>query len=354
MSELCIKPHYPNSEKGFRIVSIKLWGGLCNRLFQIACCFGYAEKYNLSPVFYKCLFEHNKHEYEYQNQHQTQNTNGENTITILKELLPELDIRDDIVSESDFYIIDIGGDFACKYIDLQLPLHTDKNILLKGYFQSEQYFPILESNKFLYPFVKNLIADSTIYRKTDNADNADNKYDNLYFLHIRMGDYMNHYLHYLGYKKYLETSIKYILDKNPNVVFLICSNEKDKTKILQELEFGIENNLLSRIKYEFEIDINPEINPLDTLKNMAMCAGGICMNSSCSWFGAYLSRVTSKYRFCLKNCSDNYIADENNIIKNIIKHIIIMPNRWFNDRYISREMYQDIYPHWENLVILDI
>lgn len=353
MSDLCIKPHYPKPEKGLCIVSIKLWGGLCNRLFQIACCLGYAEKYNLSPVFYKCLFEHNKHEYEYQ----TQNTNGENTITILKELLPELDIRDDVVSESDFYIIDIGGDFACKYIDLQLPLHTYKNILLKGYFQSEQYFPILESNKFLYPFVKKIITDDAIYQNAENAENANNKYDkydNLYFLHIRMGDYMNHYLHYLGYKKYLETSIKYILDRNPNAVFLICSNEKDKTKILQELDFGTrnknENNLLSRIKYEFEIDINPDINPLDTLKNMSMCAGGICMNSSFSWFGAYLSRVTSKYKLLLEHCKDNYIVEE----KNIIKNIIIMPSKWFNNRYISIGMYQDIYPKWENLIILDI
>jgi hypothetical protein len=309
------KPHY-------RIVSIKLWGGLCNRLFQIACCLGYAEKYNLAPVFYKCLFENNEH------------TDGKETVNILNQLLPHLDIRDTDVSDSDFYVIDIGGDFACKYIDLQLPIHTDKNILLKGYFQSEKYFPSLESNKFLYPFVKNLIADNILYKNANgyNADgyNADG-YNNRYFLHIRMGDYMNHYLHYLGYKKYLATSIEYILERNPNAVFLICSNEKDKDKILQELDFGNENNLLSRIKYES--DFNPNLNPLDTLKNMAMCAGGICMNSSFSWFGAYLSRMA-------------------NIETN--KNIIIMPNKWFNDRYISREMYQDIYPQWENLVILDI
>jgi hypothetical protein len=227
---------------------------------------------------------------------------------------------------------------------------------LKGYFQSEKYFPILNSNKFLYPFVKTLIANSTIYQNKDENNNRNN---NRYFLHIRMGDYINHYLHYLGYKKYLEASIKYILDRNPNAVFLICSNEKDKDKILQELDFGIENkyqnNLLSRIKYEFEIDINPELNPINTLKNMAICAGGICMNSSFSWFGAYLSKMANK----LEYCSNNYIAEENitEIIteNNIInKNIIIMPNKWFNDRYISYELYRDIYPQWESLVILDI
>jgi len=329
--------YYPTPELGFRIVSIKLWGGLCNRLFQIASCLGYAEKYNLVPVFYKYLFENNEH------------TDENETINIIRKLLPHLDIRDTYANESDFYIIDISGDFACKYIDLQLPIHSDKNILLKGYFQSEKYFPMLESNKFLYSFVKNIIADDILYKNANeynaNGYNA-NRY-NRYFLHIRMGDYMNHYLHYLGYKKYLEASIKYILERNPNAVFLICSNEKDKEKILQELDFGIENNLLSRIKYEFESDVNPNLNPLDTLKNMAMCSGGICMNSSFSWFGAYLSRMA--------NIEEKNIINTNtNKNKNTNTNIIIMPNKWFNDRYISREMYQDIYPQWENLVILDI
>lgn len=348
---MSLKPHYHKPETGFRIVSIKLWGGLCNRLFQIACCLGYAEKYNLAPVFYKYLFENNTH------------TDGNETINIIKQLLPELDIRDIDISESDFYVIDIAGDFACKYIDLQLPIHTDKNILLKGYFQSEKYFPMLENNKFLYSFVKKLIANNIIHINADgyNADsyNADmpntDGCNNRYFLHIRMGDYMNHYLHYLGYKKYLEASIKYILDRNPNAVFLICSNEKDKEKILQELKFDNENNnynVLSGIKYEFEsphgfngnvgkaifeIDINPELNPLITLTNMAMCAGGICVNSSFSWFGAYLSRMVN--------------IEKNNIINT---NIIIMPKHWFNDSYISREMYKDIYPQWDTLVVLDI
>jgi len=327
MFEMWLKPNYPTPEMCFRIVSIKLWGGLCNRLFQIACCLGYAEKYNLKAVFYKCLFENNEH------------TDVNETINIIKQLLPHLDIRDTYASELDFYIIDISGDFACKYIDLQLPIHSNKNILLKGYFQSEKYFSVLESNKFLYPFVKKLIDDN-------KYQNADNEYDNRYFLHIRMGDYMNHYLHYLGYKKYLEASIKYILDRNSNAVFLICSNEKDKEKILQELDVGIENNLLSRIKYEFDIDINPNLNPLDTLQNMAMCiGGGICMNSSFSWFGAYISRMANIEEKNIINTNTN---------KNKNKNIIIMPNKWFNDRYISRVMYQDIYPQWENLVILDI
>jgi len=104
-----------------RIVSVVLLGGLCNRLFQIACCYGYAEKNNLIPVFYKCFFEKNEH------------TNDTETINILRALLPDIDIRDDIrddsFKETDFYLIEPCFDFACKYIDLQLSHHTDKHIL---------------------------------------------------------------------------------------------------------------------------------------------------------------------------------------------------------------------------------
>ena len=31
-----------------------------------------------------------------------------------------------------------------------------------------------------------------------------------------------------------------------------------------------------------------------------------------------------------------------------------MPSKWFNSEYIEQNKYKDIYPEWNNLVILDI
>jgi hypothetical protein len=302
-----------------RIVSVRLWGGLCNRLFQIACCYGYAEKYNITPVFYKSFFNHNDH------------TNQDETIAILKELIPHIQISNEPVNENNFYIIEVCGDLACKYIDLELPPndYANKNILLKGYFQSEKYFPILEANKFLVPFVNKLLTPDNL---------------NKYFIHIRLGDYEGHYIHYLGYRNYLQKAIEYILEKDSNAMFLICSNEKDKNKILKEIDFysGETNSILSRIKYEFEIDINPDLHPLQTLKNMALCnGGGICLNSSFSWFGAYLSKLFKKVS---SNLGNDILGEQ----------IFIMPDKWFNERYIPKDSYKDIYPEWPDLTTCNI
>jgi hypothetical protein len=309
-----------------RIVSIRLWGGLCNRLFQIACCYRFAEKYNMKPVFYTMFFNPNDH------------TPQPETIAILKELIPNIEIQNTVVSENDFYIIEVCGDLACKYVDLELPSNAgNRNVLLKGYFQSEKYFPILEDNKFLASYTKSMNSINPDHLQNIVMDTGIG-ISKRYFIHIRMGDYVGHYLHYLGYRNYLQKAIQYILVREPNAKFMICSNEKDKSKILKEINISDDGNTINpAFEFEFEIDINPELNPLKTLRNMALCnGGGICFNSSFSWFGAYLSK--------LYNTNDFILGEQ----------IFIMPDKWFNERYIPKTSYQDIYPEWKELVIMDI
>lgn len=298
-----------------RIVTICLWGGLCNRLFQIACCYGYAEKYNMTPVFYTKFFDKNDH------------TSTEETIAILKQLIPSINIQDtSLVTEKDFNILEVSGDYACKYIELKdITLDSNKcNVLLKGYFQSEKYFA--KNNKFLLPYV--------LEYKSYTHTQAQAKY----FIHVRMGDYVGHYLHNLGYKTYVKNAINYIreINKSRVITFLICSNETNKEKINAYLEL----DHLQDITLEYDIDINPTLSPLNTLHNMMLCGGGgVCFNSSFSWFGAYLSRLYNT------SYIDTYLIE---------KQCFIMPNKWFNDKYISRDKYLDIYPEWKDLVILDI
>lgn len=300
-------------------VSISLVGGLCNRLFQIAAIMGYAEKYNYNCKLYETLMYDNHH------------TSRITTLNIIKNIFPDLVIdSNQNIKEEDFDVIyEIDGNDATNYIELKPPPTSTSNILLKGYFQCEKYFP--KNNIFLNKIINQL-------KNEVNEMNYD--FTNTYFLHIRMGDYLGSFLHYLGYNKYLSTSIDYIMKINPEANFLICSNEIDKNKIIKEMGeiYNIKN-----IKYKFELDLNLNLEPLTTLCNMGRCKGGICLNSSFSWIGGYLCHL-----------KDLDVNDKNNVNKINSQKCIIFPNKWFNEKYIPYSRYKDIYPSWDEVKIMSI
>jgi hypothetical protein len=281
------------------IATVVNWGGLCNRLFQIGALLGYCEKYNYKPIVYTCLLADNKHQ------------SLDATLTHIKECFPKLEISNEQVKKEDFEIITIpnAGNNSCKYFDLEKP-KTNK-VILEGYFQSELYFP--KDKLFLVSFKNNYTIKTPII-----------EFCNIYFIHLRMGDYLNHYLHDLGKKNYIQyilKSIKIITSRHSNVTFLICTNG-NKDDVLKYYQ-----DIFNNIKYMFESDINSNLDSLTTLKHMGLCQGGICMNSSFSWFGAYLSHLNN--------------AD-----------LIIMPNKWFNEWGIDK--YEDIYPKWDELQCIQI
>jgi hypothetical protein len=290
-------------------VTVKLNGGLGNRLFEIACCLGYSEKYGHKAVLYSNLFDNNAH------------TSNDKTLEILKTMIPEITISNSIKHEKNFHKLEYNGNDACKYLELPC---IKSYVLLHGYFQSEMYFP--KNDYFLSSFINNFI----IPRKTIEPGNK-------YFIHVRMGDYINNHFHYIGYKKYLKNSINYIKLINSKAEFIIFSNECDKTKLLAELG----SELANENTFQFEYDINPQLDELQSLINMGICKGGICVNSTFSWFGGYIA-----------NKSNILLHDESG--KDYLDEVIIMPSKWFNTDQIKVENYKDIYPKWDNLVLLDV
>jgi hypothetical protein len=303
-------------------VTVKLNGGLGNRLFKIACCIGYAEKYGHNVVLYSNMFDNNTH------------SSNVKTIDILKYMIPEITISKSIKNENTFYKLEHHGNEACKYLELP---YINSDVLLHGYFQSEMYFP-KGDNYFLCSFINNVIIPrKTILTNPLISLVSENGTCNKYFIHVRMGDYIANELHYIGYKKYLKNSINYIKFINAKAEFIIFSNELDKNKILKEFD----SNLLNENTFQFECDINPELDELESLINMGICKGGICVNSTFSWFGAYIA-----------NKSNILLHGESTI--DYLDEIIIMPSKWFNTDHIKVENYKDIYPKWNNLVLLDI
>lgn len=134
-----------------------------------------------------------------------------------------------------------------------------ENIELHGYFQNYKY---IEED-----FCSKLIFDTKILSKYPNIGNT-------VFLHIRGGDYINNWVHDVE----LDTNYyKKAIKKFPEGThFSIFTND---------IEYAKSKSFLNNISHSF---VNE--NELDSLFLMSQCSGGICANSTFSWWGAFLNR----------------------------------------------------------------
>jgi hypothetical protein len=153
-----------------------------------------------------------------------------------------------------------------------LPHSQFPAICLNGYFQNWMYVP--------EDFKTKLSFDTSISEKYSKLEFSA-------FLHVRGGDYKNHWLHDVKLDSYYE---KAILEFPKDTHFYIFTND---------LEYTLTKEFLRKIKHTFIFE-----NEVNSLYLMSQCAlGGICANSSFSWWGAYLNPNRK----------------------------ITMPSKWFND-----------------------
>ena len=153
--------------------------------------------------------------------------------------------------------------------------------ILYGYFQTYKY--ITDS------FINKLSFSNDILAKYPNIQN-------MVFIHIRGGDYLEqrHNIHRINLTTYYENAIK-CFDKDTQ--FCIFTND-----IVHAKSFSF----LKSINHIFI-----EEDQLDTLNLMRHCKGGICANSSFSWWGARLN----PYR------------------------TLILPSKWYNDATLYTDDY---------------
>lgn len=145
-------------------------------------------------------------------------------------------------------------------------------VALDGYFQNWLYVP--------NDFVNRLSFDTSVSLKY-------NKLSTSAFLHIRGGDYTNHWLHDVKLDSYYKTAIQQF---PINTHFYVFTND---------IEYARSKDFLTTIPHTFVFE-----NEVDSLYLMSRCAiGGICANSSFSWWGAYINPHRT----------------------------IVMPSKWFND-----------------------
>jgi hypothetical protein len=210
------------------MITVRINGGLGNRLFQLAVAEHFAHQTRRTLVLYDGLIEketiHSKEDYF-------------RTIFRNWTILPGTPRVHDIHSNEFQEPIEL--------------ISTEPIICLSGCFHRVGYIDIGFIPKLVLP------------RNTDPR----------VFIHIRGGDYLLHASHNVNLDKYYERSIKLFPQ---DTVFLLCTNDIDYARSKQFL-VGL------------RVDVSDQ-NELDTLSTLSGCMGGICANSTFSWWGAFVQR----------------------------------------------------------------
>jgi hypothetical protein len=276
-----IEKHIVNYESLFqsiyknKYIIVNLAGGLGNRLFQVACGYSLAKRTN------KTLLLRNKTE------------NHHSLIDYMENVFRNFLAYENFIEINNQRTEQLEK--ALEY-DAFLISNTDYNTELNGYFQNEKYFQDYENELI------NLIIDN------DRCNLLKAKYNNIlngFFIHIRRADYLNANnisIHYIDLTTYYENTISLIKEKYGNdVTFYIFSDDITYCK-----SWNIFTNI-NKVFVEYE-------NEIDVLYLMTLCKGGICCNSSFSWWGGYLNNNPNKS--------------------------IYFPNKWFAQN--SKEQYTDV------------
>lgn len=220
-------------------VSVSFCGGIGNWIFMILAAIGYSEKYGKHFVISRENINYGIQEHE------------KDLLDKILRIFPNLYIVDSVPN-----LLTITEIEHFKYFPLE---YYNSNIMLRGYFQNERYFP----SEWLIPTIK------TSY------------YPNTYFIHIRAGDYIGHDKFDIGLIEYYKNCFN-ILDSNIN--YIVFSNDNTYADNYMK-QFGI------------RYTVSHITDQVDVLIEMANCAGGICANSSFSWLGGLFQGETRGHIF---------------------------------------------------------
>ena len=150
----------------------------------------------------------------------------------------------------------------------------DNDVFINGYFQNEKYFLSIK-NELLKMYKQNEVYSKFV--ETADAELAKKSY----FIHVRRGDYLNSDLYKFDTDKYYKIAIQHILSVTPDAHFIIVSDDIEYCK-----RYAVFQNIQKTFM---------DLPVLETLYLMSLCEkGGICANSSFSWWGSYLNENSDK------------------------------------------------------------
>jgi hypothetical protein len=234
-------------------ITIYTCGGLGNQLFQI--CFGYSLSRQNNLRLSIIPSRDNVHKVD----------NSKYFRSIFKHFQVQKNTYDD-----NYYLEPV--DKYNSYIPDLFAQKCTKSKTFAGYFQTEKYF-IHYKDELI-----SIFTDNDVYQSVYNL-NRNNK---SYFIHIRRGDYLSSSSLYINLDKYYENAINYVLKIDRKAHFYIISDDIDYCKSYHVFQD------INKTFYENQ-------DELETLYFMSLCKkGGICCNSTFSWFGSYFNTNPGK------------------------------------------------------------
>lgn len=269
------KLNVQNIESRIPHLFVRLHGGLGNQLFQCATAHGIAKMTGRLPVLVftesTAHYQHNKEIREYID-------------SVFKDMCcisfeHICNIKFLLWSEADS---NVQPDTCFTYNDAKIVYIREiaNPVFMDGYFQNENYFRDVKQDMLNHFFNPDVAAKMVAkYPRLEES----------YFIHVRRGDYVGNKLYNINYDAYLEKALKHCISATGvNVHFYVVSNDVAYCKKHPMFMRNMHN-------VGFTILDDPAITPLETLHFMASCRlGGICANSSFSWWGSYFNANPNK------------------------------------------------------------
>ena len=241
------------------MIVVELKGGFGNWMFQIAFCEYLKQFSNFKPQI--CILTHSPH----------------NSTDLMSGVFQNW--KESLTKNNTIH--HFNEEFLLPY-DWKDVISRFPNIYISGYFQNYNYI----TSSFLNSL--NFINDNEIIKKYPYINNT-------VFLHIRGGDYLGNWTHDVDLStNYYPNAIKQFPEGTKFSVFT------------NDIQYAKTKLFLNGISHEFIQE-----SEVDSMYLMSKCWGGICANSSFSWWGAYLNKNRK----------------------------LILPSKWFNNARLYTKGY---------------
>jgi len=205
------------------------------------------------------------------------------------------------------------SDEFMNYLDIAslVPEIFIKNVYIHGFFQNEKYFKEYRGD------IQALLAEpESIMVKLQQYKEYLPIIENSYFLHIRLGDYLQLPKHWVNLNNYYTRCLEDIAQHTPNANFVIFSNQ---VSLIGRFYPQLQNDLKRLGMNYIVVDDQDELVCFYLMKRCKR--GGICSNSTFGWWASWLNDNENKR--------------------------VYMPSKWIN-----MEVKNDIYP--EGTIIIDV